>query len=80
MAIVPTGKQVYEHLKNAIAALPDGIAEISARADSGFYCAEAVQAYEEGQCGFVIVARKTSRLVEQLEQADWKPVAENRCR
>jgi len=68
----PTGKQVYEHLKNAIAALPDGIREISARADSGFYCAEAVQAYEEGNCGFAIVARKTSRLVEQLEQQEWK--------
>jgi hypothetical protein len=68
----PTGKQVYEHLKNAIAALPKGVAEISARADSGFYCAEAVQAYEEANCGFVIVARKTSRLVEQLEQAEWK--------
>jgi hypothetical protein len=69
----PTGKQVYEHLKNAIAALPEGVSDISARADSGFYCAEAVQAYEEANCGFVIVARKTSRLVEQLEQADWKP-------
>src|SRR5438552_13356600 len=68
----PTGKQVYDHLKNAIAALPSGIQQISARADSGFYCAEAVDAYEEGNCGFVIVARKTSRLVEQLEQAQWK--------
>src|SRR6266446_2207793 len=68
----PTGKQIYDHLKNAIAALPAGIREISARADSGFYCAEAVEAYEEGNCGFVIVARKTSRLVEQLEQAEWK--------
>src|SRR5207253_11216094 len=46
---------------------------ISARADSGFYCSEAVEAYEETQCGFVILARKTSRLVEQLEQAEWKP-------
>src|SRR6266404_6460013 len=69
----PTGKQIYDHLKNAIAALPAGIQQISARADSGFYCSEAVEAYEEAKCGFVIVARKTSRLVEQLEQADWKP-------
>jgi len=68
----PTGKQIYDHLKNAIAALPAGIQQISARADSGFYCREAVEAYEEGNCGFVIVARKTSRLVEQLEQAQWK--------
>jgi hypothetical protein len=69
----PTGRQIHDHLKNAIAALPAGIREISARADSGFYCAEAVEAYEEGHCGFVIVARKTSRLIEELEQAEWKP-------
>src|SRR6267143_3140238 len=43
----PTGKQIYDHLKNAIAALPAGIQQISARADSGFYCSEAVEAYEE---------------------------------
>ena len=69
----PTGKQIHDHLKKAIAALPTGIRQISARADSGFYCAEAVEAYEESDCAFVIVARKTARLVEQLEQADWKP-------
>jgi hypothetical protein len=69
----PTGKQIHDHLKKAIAALPTGIGQISARADSGFYCAEAVEAYEESDCRFVIVARKTARLVEQLEQADWKP-------
>lgn len=69
----PTGKQIRDHLKNAIAALPAGIRDIAARADSGFYCAEAVEAYEEGNCAFVIVARKTSRLVEELERADWKP-------
>lgn len=69
----PTGKQIYDHLKNAIAALPAGIQHVSARADSGFYCSEAVEAYEEANCGFVVVARKTSRLIEQLEQAQWKP-------
>ena len=47
--------------------------QIFARADSGFYCAEAVEAYEAAHCQFVISARKTSRLVEQLEHADWKP-------
>lgn len=69
----PTGKQIRDHLKQAIGALPPGVKRIFARADSGFYCAEAVEAYEAGQCQFVIVARKTSRLVEQLEQAHWKP-------
>ena len=44
----PTGKRVYDHLRNALAAVPANVEEISARADSGFYCAEAVKAYEEG--------------------------------
>ena len=39
----------------------------------GFYCREAVEAYEEFNARFVISARKTSRLVEQLRQAEWKP-------
>ena len=46
---------------------------IFARADSGFYCWEAVEAYEQARCQFVLVARKTRRLVEQLQQAEWKP-------
>ena len=46
--------------------------KILARADSGFYCWEAVEAYEKAACQFVIVARKTRRLVEQLQQAAWK--------
>jgi hypothetical protein len=31
-----------------------------------------VEAYEACQARFVISARKTSRLVEQLRQAEWK--------
>ena len=30
-------------------------------------------AYEKAACQFVIVARKTRRLVERLQQAEWKP-------
>ena len=69
----PTGKQIRDHLQHAIGALPTAVKRVFARADSGFYCGEAVEAYEAGQCRFVIVARKTSRLVEQLDQARWKP-------
>lgn len=43
-----------------------------ARADSGFYCWEGVEAYERANAEFIMVARKTSRLLEQLEAADWK--------
>src|ERR1700736_4557612 len=69
----PTGQQIRDHIRNVRAALPPGVKQIYGRSDSGFYCKEAVEAYEEGTARFVISARKTSRLVEQLRQAEWKP-------
>ena len=69
----PTGKEIVAHLESAFRALPAGVKKIFARADSGFYCWEAVEAYEQARCQFVLVARKTRRLVEQLQQAEWKP-------
>lgn len=68
----PTGKQIASHLKAVFAALPEMVKTLLARADSGFYCWDAVEAYESVKCGFIIVARKTSRLVEQLKAAEWK--------
>jgi hypothetical protein len=69
----PTGQQIGDHLRNVRAALPPGVERIYGRADSGFYCREAVEGYEDFNARFVISARKTSRLVEQLRQAEWKP-------
>jgi hypothetical protein len=69
----PTGKQIGDHIRNVHAALPPGVRQVYGRADSGFYCREAVEAYEECNDRFVISARKTSRLVEHLRQAEWKP-------
>jgi hypothetical protein len=56
-----------------VCGLPSGVKQILGRADSGFYCWEAVEAYQACKAQFVISARKTSRLVEQLRQAEWKP-------
>ena len=69
----PSGKQIGDPIRNVCAALPPGVKQIYGRADSGFYCREAVAAYEECMARFVISARKTSRLAEQLRQAEWKP-------
>jgi hypothetical protein len=69
----PTGKQIGDHLRNVRAALPPGVKQIYGRADSGFYCREAVEAYEQFHARFVICARKTARLVEELRQAEWQP-------
>jgi hypothetical protein len=69
----PTGKQIGDHLRKVHAALPPGVKRIYGRADSGFYCQAAVEAYEEFDARFVVCARKTSRLLEELRQAEWKP-------
>jgi Transposase DDE domain group 1 len=69
----PTGKQIARHLEAVFAAVPRCVREICARADSGFYCYEAVQAYEKRKASFIIAVRKTSRLREELEKADWRP-------
>jgi len=69
----PSGAQIARHLESAWAALPGGVEAVYARADSGFYCWEAVQAYEHRGCGFVISARKTPRWVDELKAAEGKP-------
>jgi hypothetical protein len=67
----PTGKQIAAHLESVFAALPESVERVYARADSGFYCWEAVEAYGKHQCRFVLSAQKTPRLVEELKAARW---------
>jgi len=68
----PTGKQIAAHLQMVFASVPKMVKTLLARADSGFYCWDAVEAYESVKCGFIIVARKTVRLVEQVKAAEWR--------
>jgi len=68
-----SGKEIAAHIKKAVESLPAGVKTIYGRADSGFYCGEAVEAYEQHHCQFIICAQKTKRLVEQLQKAEWKP-------
>jgi hypothetical protein len=48
----PTGQQIARHLASVFAALPQCIVKIFARADAGFYCWEAVQAYHKAALAF----------------------------
>jgi hypothetical protein len=41
--------------------------------NAGFYCWQAVEAYEKSRASFIIVARKTPRLLQELQKAHWKP-------
>jgi hypothetical protein len=67
----PTGAQIARHLQSVFGSLPEAVETVYARADSGFYCWEAVEAYEVQGCRFIISARKTSRLVDALKAARW---------
>ena len=69
----PSGRQIARHLEDVCATLPASVRTIYARADSGFYCWQAIEAYQTRGCRFVVAARKTVRLVEQLQAANWKP-------
>ena len=68
----PSGPEIARHLKSVFAALPAEVQTIFARADSGFYCWDAVRAYQDRSVQFIISARKTARLVEELQAAVWK--------
>ena len=50
----PTGKQIAAHLQMVFAAVPKMVKTLLARADSGFYCWDGVQAYESVKCGFIV--------------------------
>jgi hypothetical protein len=69
----PSGAQIARHLEAVFAAVPRCVRKIFARADAGFYCWEAVVAYEKAKASFLIVARKTPRLLEELQKARWEP-------
>ncbi len=68
-----SGEEIANHIQKVIASLPATAKTIYGRADSGFYCWQAIEAYEAGHCQFIVCARKTDRLVEQLQKAVWKP-------
>jgi hypothetical protein len=55
----PSGESIARHLARVIEVLPKSVQTLRARADAGFYCWDAVKAYTEWNCEFVIVARKT---------------------
>lgn len=68
----PSGQEIARHLESVFTALPATVTTVYARADSGFYCGEAAEAYEKRNCRFIMVARKTARLLEELKAARWK--------
>lgn len=68
----PSGQEIADHLENVAKGLPTTVKRVYARADSGFYCWQAVEAYKRMGWRFIVVARKTSRLVDQLQAAKWK--------
>jgi hypothetical protein len=69
----PDGKQIAAHFRSVAEALPAGVKTVFARADAGFYCWPAVQAYARHNWRFIMVVRRSVRLMEALRAAHWKP-------
>ena len=69
----PAGKQIAQHLEEVFQTLPRRVVPILARADSGFCCWEALEAYEKFKYRFIVVACRTSRLPDAPGAAEWEP-------
>jgi hypothetical protein len=69
----PDGREIAAHLDAVEQSLTMGVKHVYARADSGFYCREAIEAYEKKGWHYIVVARKTARLIDELQMAEWKP-------
>lgn len=68
----PDGREIADHLESVAKGLPPTVKIVYARADSGFYCWQAIEAYEKKKWRYIVVARKTARLVDELQAATWK--------
>jgi hypothetical protein len=76
----PTGRQIARHLAEVFRVLPAGVETVLARAASGFYCWDAIRAYEQRGSQFIVSVRKTPRLVEQLPASHLEALAAQRRR
>jgi len=68
----PTGEEVAQHLGEVFETIPKRCKRVFARADAGFYCSKAVAVYREYRVLFVVVAQKTTALIDQLYRASWQ--------
>src|ERR1039458_6497174 len=66
----PTGKQIGDHIRDVCAALPPCVKQIYGRADSGFYCRQAVEAYEECPARFVALRYEKTREEVEAEKTE----------
>ena len=70
----PTGAQIARHLEGVFAAVPRCVRKTVTRGPMPASIAgKPSRPMRRRNASFIIVARKTSRLLEELEKADWKP-------
>jgi hypothetical protein len=76
----PSGQQIARHLEAVLAAVPPGVKRRLARADSGFYCWDAVQAYEKGKVEFISGGAQDAAFAGEAAHGRLEGLAQDRCR
>jgi len=67
----PDDREIAAHLDAVEQSLPPTVKRVYARADSGFYCREAIEAYEKKGWHYIVVARKTARLLATQKKQEF---------
>jgi hypothetical protein len=67
-----SGEEIGNYIDRCFKHLPPGVSSITNRADAGFYCKQAVAAFERNKGSYIIAADLTSAMRRELEKAAWR--------
>jgi hypothetical protein len=71
-----SGEEIAQYIERCFKQLPPGVTSVTNRADAGFYCKQAIAAFEGNKSFYIIAADLTSALRRELEKAAWRKAPE----
>jgi len=69
-----SGEEIGTYIERCFKQLPPGVTSVTNRADAGFYCQQAVMAFERNKSFYIIAADLTSAMRRELEKAAWRKI------
>lgn len=71
-----SGEEIGKYIERCFKQLPPGVTSVTNRADAGFYCKQAVEAFEGNNSFYIIAADLTPAMRRELEKALWHKTPE----